>query len=279
MGEKLRVIALKKEWKHGTRVILDTKEEAFIPKELAIVGQEFEREELTTTVSSPNCLLLKSTLPPPRKKVVRPNVRDMEDFKSEEELELIKALLLKKRNIMGSDYVTRNLQDLKYDAFTYLWETEYFHKYDKTQPFGYSSYIAVAIEYWMISWIRSGNFKRDQTNYSLDFPLDAENPVESGTMKDTIPDTKGDLALKMEADFLLEMLTQTVKEMGFCESCPGVTYLDLFKILTSNGSIPIFCRKNGFGYKKVNLEVKTLREKLKEVLKLKNWRPSLEIIF
>ncbi len=277
-SKKFKIKALKKEWKHGTRVILDNKEgEAFLPKELAIIGREFEKEELVKTLSSPNCFLLKSTLPPPRKRVVRPNIRDMSKFKSEEELELIKSLLLKKRSIMGSDHVTRNLEDLKYDVFTYLWETEYFHKYDEKQPYGYASYIATAIHYWMISWVRSGNFKRDQMNYSLDFPLDAENPVESATMKDTIPDMNGDLALRMEAENLLNILTEIVTDMGFCDSCVGLTYLDLFNILISNGSVPAFCRKNGFGYKKVNSEIERIRDRVRKVLKKKNWKPSREL--
>lgn len=263
------VKCLVKEWTKGNRVTLSNGVQAFLPKEQSAIGSEVDMDELIMTPASGKCYVLKSSLPKPRVLKNIPEPRDMSNFDVAFEMNLIQACILRKRNILGDSYVIQNLEDLKSEAFTYMWKSRVFHQYDEKKSFGYSSYIATTIERWMINLVRDGNFRRDQFLDSLDFKLDSSDEQgNSATVESLFPDERINLETSYEVQELEHCIEAFVMGMGECPLLPGIFYSDLYYELSSNGSIPQFARDHGVSYRKINASVEELRSSLKKYLEL-----------
>lgn len=263
---KVVVSEVLRSFKSGTQVRLSNGAKAFLPAAKAVKG--FEMEDSDLTISSVSATMLVDVSLVPKKREIKPIVetRDMTNFNVKEELNLIQACLLRKRALLGDQFVTANLPDLVDEVFTYFWKTKFFQTYDEKKSFGYSSYIATGVERWMINVVRDGNFRMHQFTDSLDFKFkdDEEN---SSTLQDTISDTREDPHMDFETLELYKFMEKTSISFGETDIIPGLFYVDLFYELTANNPIPAFARNHGFSYRKINLVVAEFQKKLAAALK------------
>jgi len=259
MSVQLKIASVKRAWKLSSRVYLEDGREVFLPNEK--VEQGFVSEEELFYSEEDQLWEDISFKPVPRKVVIRPKVRDMSKFKSKEEYNLIRNLILKKRALLDEAFVFANLEDLTQDIFVSLWESGYFEEFDEKLGYGYAGYIARAVEFRLIDMVRDPSFQNRQVEWSLNYQYDVEDEESAEFGEDVGDQTIPSPDVEYEVAELTERFREIAKEMGM-SNIPEVSYLELFEYLLDKGSVPQFARDHQISYARINKEVDFFRDQL-----------------
>jgi hypothetical protein len=185
--------------------------------------------------------------------------RDLSEFDSQKEMELIRGSILKcHREILGSFWSSDQLDDLVLDIFCKLFYRKCFQRWDPRES-RYESYLHSAVRNCLIDYARRCKSRPDLKADSLNVPV---GDSDTDRLDFLVDKSNQDFTVAVEVDDMLESMGVVAIDMG--EAGSGATYAGILRAML-DGELDKYARSVGMSSGLVDKCVGDLRHSLRNV--------------